>query len=79
MVLPAIAGIARLVAAASPAAFKAIEATCRALEAEIGPVSAGDAAEAAVSNRGTRALGAVIALRAACETRKSITGRRKRK
>jgi hypothetical protein len=72
MVGAAVSRIALLVARASPAAFKAIDATCKALETEIGEVAA-DAA----SSQNEKALRAFIALKAACEVRKALKGRRK--
>ena len=74
MVLPAIAAVARFVAAATPAAFAIIDKTCAVLETE-----AGMAAGEAVSNREERARGVLVALRAACETRKALTRKRRRK
>lgn len=73
MVLPAIAGIARFVAAATPAAFAVIDRTCAVLETEVGGV-AGEVA----SEKGERAKNAILALRVACETRKALRRRRKR-
>jgi len=72
MVLPAITAIARVVARATPAAFVALDGACAALEsaAAIG-VDAGS-----VENE--RAKGAIIAFRAACETRKALKRRRRK-
>lgn len=74
MVLPAIAGIARFVAAATPAAFAIIDRTCAILETEAGGI-AGEV----VSEKGDRARTAIIALRAACDTRKALTRKRRRR
>lgn len=73
MVFAVASRIGTLVARATPKAFVAIEATCNALETEIGDVAA-----VTVSNADERALRAVIALRAACEVRKQLRGKRKR-
>jgi len=74
MVLPAIAGIARFVAAATPAAFVIIDRTCAILETE-----AGDIAGAVVSEKGDKARIAIVALRAACDTRKALTRKRRKR
>jgi len=73
MVLPAIAGIASFVARATPAAFLAIDRTCAVLESAIGEVT-GDV----ISNRDDRARNVIVALRAACDTRKALRRKRKR-
>lgn len=66
MVLAAIPAIARVVAKASPTAFKVLDAACGALEnaARLG-VDGGSVED-------ERAKGAIIAFRAACETRKAL-------
>ena len=73
MVLPAITAIAGFVARATPAAFLAIDRTCAVLETAIGEV-AGEA----VSARDDRARNVIVALRAACDTRKALKRKRKR-
>ena len=73
MVLPAITAIAGFVARATPAAFLAIDRTCAVLETAIGEV-AGEA----VSTRDDRARNVIVALRAACDTRKALKRKRKR-
>ena len=74
MVLPAIAAIAGFVARATPAAFLAIDKTCAALETAVG-----ETVGEAVSIRNERAAFAIVALRAACDTRKALTRKRRRK
>jgi len=73
MVFPAIAGIAGFVARATPAAFLAIDRTCAVLESALGEV-AGEA----ISARDDRPRNVIVALRAACDTRKALRRKRKR-
>lgn len=72
MVAASIPTIARVVATATPAVFAGFEKLCDALETAAGM----EAAEFA-SERNERARGAIVAFRAACETRKAF--RRKRR
>lgn len=86
MVLPALlAGssqIARVVAAASPAGFKALDLACQALEADalagVRAVSQGveviPGKQEPIEGAATFAL---VAFRTACDTRKALRGRRK--
>lgn len=71
MVTASIPTIARVVATATPAAFKVLDKLCEAMES----AAAMEAADVA-SERNERARGAILAFRAACETRKAF--RRKR-
>lgn len=73
MVLQGITTIARVVAAATPAVFAGLDKACTALEASAG-------LETAVStSENERARGAIIAFRAACDTRKALTSKRRRR
>lgn len=73
MVLPAITAIAGFVARATPAAFLAIDRTCAVLETAIGEVT-GDV----ISTRDDRARNVIVALRAACDTRKALKRKRRK-
>lgn len=73
MVLPVATKLVDLVIKATPAAFLAIDATCSALESELGGVGADF-----VSDRNEVALRAIIALRTACEFRKRSRRKKKR-
>jgi len=73
VVLPAITAIAGFVARATPAAFLAIDRTCAVLETAIGEVT-GDV----ISTRDDRARNVIVALRAACDTRKALKRKRRK-
>lgn len=73
MVLATAGRIGLLVASATPAAFKVIQKTCDVLTSDLG-----DAALGAVSESESRAVGTLIALKAACEVRAARSRKRRR-
>lgn len=73
MVLQTAGRIGLLVAGATPAAFKVIQRTCDVLTSDLG-----EASLEAVSDSESRAVGVLIALKAACEVRSARQRRRKR-
>lgn len=72
MVLQGITSIARVVAAATPAVFAGLDKACAVLEQAAG------LEDAASTSENEKARGAIIAFRAACDTRKALRSRRSR-